>query len=157
MPSNELRHYGVPGMKWGVRRSSEGGASNRTHRLAAKDAKRHADAKMFYGKGAGTRRKLLNAELEKKKKDIPGYEDSFNKSLSGVDMAKSANKAKRERTRKDVTYRTRVTTKQLLGLTAPITVTAATIAYQMNKPRVDAFVQEQGSRLISEIRNATGR
>lgn len=154
---NELSHFGVKGMKWGVQRSKDGGASNRTTRLANKDAKRHADAKMFYGKGAGTRRKLLNAELDKKKKDIPGYKDAFEKSLSGVDYAKSAGKAKRERTRKDVTYRTRVTTKQILGLTAPITVTAAAAAYQMNKPRVDAFIAANGSRLISDIRRATGR
>lgn len=143
-------------MRWGVRRSSEGGASNRTHRLAAKDAKRHADAKMFYGKGAGTRRKLLNAELDKKKKDIPGYEDSFNKSLSGVDLSKSANKAKRERTRKDVVYRTRVSTKQILGITGPITVTAAAVAYNYNKPQVDAFIARQGNTLLNAVRNARG-
>lgn len=153
---DELRHFGVKGMKWGVSRSKDG-PSGRTTRLAAKDAKRHADAKMFYGKGAGTRRKLLNAELEKKKKDIPGYKDAFEKSLGNVDYAKSAVKAKRDRTRKDVTYRTRVTTKQILGLTAPITVTAAAAAYQMNKPRVDAFIINNGTRLVSDIRRATGR
>ena len=36
-----LAHYGVKGMKWGVRRA------------ARKDANEFAAAKMYYGKGAG--------------------------------------------------------------------------------------------------------
>lgn len=44
-----LEHYGVKGMKWGVRRNNYEGASARTNREASKDAKEFARAKMFYG------------------------------------------------------------------------------------------------------------
>ena len=49
MGHSELMHYGVKGMKWGVRR--------RAHR----DAKEYTQAKMYYGEGAGNRRKLIKA------------------------------------------------------------------------------------------------
>ena len=68
MYENYLAHYGVLGMRWGHRSAS--GASSHTVRSAKKDAKRYADAKMFYGKTAGTKRKLLKAELDRKKKSI---------------------------------------------------------------------------------------
>ena len=158
MNDNEyLQHYGVLGMKWGRRK---GGISSRntrsTAKLASKDAKRFAEAKMFYGKTAGTKRKLLKAELDKKKKDLPGYEDAFNKALENVDYAKAAKKAVRTRTKKDVAYRTRVTTKQILGVTGPLTVAAASYAYQRNKPQVDAFVYKYGMMAVRELKRNMG-
>lgn len=145
MTDRVLTHYGILGMKWGRRKSS-------TTRMANKDAKRYMDAKMFYGKTAGTKRKLLKAELDKKKKSIDGYEDAFNKALSNVDTAKSAKKAIRTRKTKDAAYRTRVTTKQLLNVTGPLSVAAASYAYRQNKPQVDAFIMKNATRLVREIR-----
>ena len=46
MGHSELMHYGVKGMKWGVRRR------------ARRDAKEFTQAKMYYGEGAGNRRKI---------------------------------------------------------------------------------------------------
>ena len=86
--SNELYHYGVKGMKWGVRRR------------AKKDAKEFARAKMYYGEGAGTRRKLIKATVEERSKD-PDYKKAFDYYSSKQDMSKHASGAKRERKVRD--------------------------------------------------------
>ena len=83
-----LAHYGIKGMKWGVRRK------------ARKDAKEYARAKMYYGEGAGTRRKLINATVKERSKN-PDYKSEFDKALSKQDMSKHASAAKRERKVKD--------------------------------------------------------
>lgn len=82
--TDELTHHGVKGMKWGVRKA------------AKKDAKEFARAKMFYGEGAGTRRKLIKATVEERSKD-PEYKKAFDEALSKQDMSKHASKAKTER------------------------------------------------------------
>ena len=146
-----LEHFGVMGMRWGVRNDKDSGISKGTQRLVKKDAKRYADAKMFYGKGAGTRRKLLKAELDKKKRTIPGYEKLFDNEIKNVDYAKSANKAKVERSYKDTTYRARVTIKQFLGVTGPLTVAAGSALYLANKDTVDNFVRNQFTKIVGEI------
>lgn len=43
----ELAHYGVKGMRWGVRNSRPEGVSRSTNRAAKKDAKEFTRAKMY--------------------------------------------------------------------------------------------------------------
>lgn len=101
-PLNELSHFGVLGMKWGVRRSDIPGVSRKTSRDAAKDAKEFARAKQFYGEGAGNRRKLIKGTVEGKSKKDPSYKKAFDHHLANQDMSKHTDKAKSERKRKDV-------------------------------------------------------
>lgn len=87
----ELYHFGVKGMKWGVRKQQY---------LAKKDAKETARAKMYYGDGAGVRRRQIKAAVKQRSKD-PTYKKAYNEYLSKQDMASHAVKARRERKRED--------------------------------------------------------
>jgi hypothetical protein len=101
MTDTELAHFGVKGMKWGQRKSDVVGVSARTSREAKKDAAEFARAKVFYGDGAGTRRKLIKATVEGKSKKDPSYKKAFDHHLNSQDMSKHASKARGERKRKD--------------------------------------------------------
>lgn len=88
MGHSELMHHGVKGMKWGVRRR------------ARRDAKEFTQAKMYYGEGAGNRRKLIKATVKARSKD-PFYKSEFDKAVSSTDMSKRASQARRQRGRKN--------------------------------------------------------
>lgn len=96
-----ILHYGVKGMRWGTRKNGTEGVSRRTDREASKDAQEFARAKMFYGEGAGTRRKLIKAKVETKKKQDPNYAKAFENHLDKQDLGRHAEKARGERRRKD--------------------------------------------------------
>ena len=98
----ELVHFGVKGMHWGVRKSSTPGVSRSVDRDARKDAQEFARAKVFFGEGAGTRRKLIKAMVESKSKNNFNYKKAFDKHLADQDLSKHVDKAKGERRRKDV-------------------------------------------------------
>lgn len=65
-------------------------------KLAQVDAQRWAAAEMFYGEGAGTRRKLLDAELSTKLVD-GDYENAFYNAYEALDKTKFAEMAIKER------------------------------------------------------------
>ena len=88
MGHSELMHYGVKGMKWGVRRR------------ARRDVKEFTQAKMYYGEGAGNRRKLIKATVKARSKD-PFYKSEFDKAVANTDMSKRATQARRQRGRKN--------------------------------------------------------
>lgn len=128
----ELFHYGVKGMKWGVRKATPTGASRRTNREARKDAKEYTKAKMFYGEGAGTRRKLINATVNTKRSRDDSYGKAFDYHVQNTDMAKRAESARGERRRKDTANTVKKTTRgvknTLMGNAQYATVGAIAIA-----------------------------
>lgn len=68
-PEYFLAHHGVKGMRWGVRKQRTPGVSRKTDRAARKDAKEFTQAKMYYGEGAGNRRKMIKAKVDQRSKD----------------------------------------------------------------------------------------
>lgn len=114
-----LAHYGVKGMKWGVRNA------------ARRDANESARAKLFYGEGAGTRRKLIKAKVESRSKD-PNYKAAFDHYMSKQDLGKRASQATSERRRKDVVKGTAKTARgvhrQLTGGFGGVSIASAAIA-----------------------------
>ena len=107
--SPELRHFGIKGQRWGIRRwQNADGSFNEAgkerygrvsgeqksdlQRMAQKDAQRQSDARAAYGTGAGTRRKLLDKELNEKMKN-PEYKRHFDEASKHVDVNRSLKRA----------------------------------------------------------------
>lgn len=76
-----LAHYGVKGMHWGVRRQ------------ARRDANEYTKAKLAYGKGAGTRRKLINAKVQQRSENSD-YKSAFDEFVTGQNLSRRARQAK---------------------------------------------------------------
>lgn len=155
--ANFLEHFGVKGMKWGQRKSRSGGVSRKTDREAQKDAKEFARAKLFYGKGAGTRRKLIKATVEAKSKRDPSYAKAFDKHLNNQDLSIHASKARSERSRKDKRESARQTTGAVarrvtgeMGTKAAFVALAAGGAAYMRSPKAQAAMKNG----ISKVRTS---
>lgn len=86
-----------------------------TQREARRDAAEYARAQMFYGEGAGTRRKLITATVESKAHRDPSYARAFRRELARQDMGEHATKARRERSRKDTTSSVKRNTRALVS------------------------------------------
>ena len=138
-----LKHHGIKGMHWGVRRyqnNSKNGkklskVDRKYDKLAKKDAREYAKAKMSYGEGAGNRRKLINAKVNQRRKENEHYNKMFDEYLSLEDMSKHASAAKRNRTFKDtakVTKKTARTALRLANTVAPLLHSNADSMYLMH-------------------------
>lgn len=145
---DEIYHYGIKGMKWGVRRR------------ARKDAKEFARAKMFYGEGAGTRRKLIKNTVNQRSKD-PVYKKEFDTALAKQDMAKHASKAKKERKIKDTKKAAGKIGRSAINIVTdhPERLGAAAAgvygAYRLaNKTGVDKVIIKNAKKAYNSVKNA---
>lgn len=134
--NDELYHYGVKGMKWGVRR---------TQRIAKKDAKKYARAKMYYGEGAGNRRKLIKARVNERSKD-PVYKKAFDDAYSKQNMERHASAAKIERRTRD--------SKKFVKRYGAAAITAGTFAYRIaQRTGADKVIAKHAKTAYSSIKN----
>ena len=148
--SDELYHFGVKGMKWGVRRE------------ARRDAKESARAKMYYGEGAGVRRRNINAIVKQKSKD-PTYKAEYEKAYAKQDLSKARRSAQRQRTVTDKTkgFRQgagrvgRAITREATAAVgfAAATAASAAIGYAIKNPKeTRAFIQNAGRMASAEVK-----
>lgn len=152
-----LAHHGVLGMKWGKRKAELPGVSHRTSREAHKDATEFAKAKMFFGEGAGTRRKLIKAKVESKSKD-PSYKKAFDHHLSNQDMGQRASQARGERARKDTVKNVGKTARGIknlaLGTGAPVALSALVIYGAYKNPAVRSVMNNTAKTAYSTVKNS---
>lgn len=164
MYNNSLCHHGVDGQRWGHKNGPPyplGSAmSERTARSRAKkDAKEYSRAKMFYGEGAGNRRKLIKNIVAERSKD-PMYKQAFEESLAKQDMAKHAQKAKSERKRKDASEQVKKTGRGIVNIVtghpervgAGLAVAAVAVGVT-HKTGVDRMVVNAAKTKIKDIRS----
>jgi hypothetical protein len=85
-----------------------------TTKEARRDAHEFARAQMYYGEGAGTRRKLIEATVDAKTRRNPTYGQAFHIALADQDMAEHAEKARKERERTDRHEAVRRNTRAIL-------------------------------------------
>lgn len=164
-PLDELVHFGVKGMQWGVRKDRAPGVPSSINRQARKDAHEFARAKMFYGKGAGTRRKLIKAKVETNSRHSAHYKTAFDHHLARQNLADHAAKAQSERRRKNVggtTKRTagavaRRVTGEFGTAAAFVALSAAGAAY-LNSPAgkaaftaAKAVTVRKGAKFLNEL------
>lgn len=156
-----LVHFGILGMKWGSRKNDHPGASKKVNKDAAKDAHEFARAKMFFGDGAGTRRKLIKATVHAKSKADPTYEKAFNHHLDRQNLGEHADKAKSERKRKDVKSGVGKTARGLNRaingpFAATLLVTGIVAAYGAARASgLDQKVMDVGMGAVNRIRYGT--
>jgi hypothetical protein len=159
----ELVHYGVKGMKWGVRHDGPPGVSRSTNRTAKKDAKEFARAKQFFGEGAGTRRKLIKATVEGKSKNDPAYKKAFDHHLGQQDMSIHASKAVAERKRKNIKKSAgkgiRGTRHILNGNSQYASAATAIVvggALYAHKSGIDKTILNEGKKAYSKVKDPNG-
>lgn len=160
--SDFLEHAGVKGMKWGHRKVDRpDGVSRGTNRTAAKDAKEFASAKVYYGEGAGTRRKLIKNTVEARKKRDPSYQKAFDHHLSNQNMDKRVSQAKSKRKRTDAVNKTTKTARGLAHISSGNTRYAsaaamgiAAAATYAHKTGLDRKILNGGVKLASTAFNS---
>ena len=149
---NYLIHYGVKGMHWGHRK---------TRKRAQKDAKEYARAKMYYGKGAGNRRKLISNTVAQRSKD-PYYKSEFDKAMEKQDMVKHVSAAKRERKMADIKDTTAKTVRGVVNVatgnigraSAAAIILYATAKYTGADKVVASYAKQTVSSVIDSAKGA---
>lgn len=159
-PLDQLAHFGVKGMHWGQHKADLPGVSRDVNRDAAKAAKEFARAKAFFGEGAGTRRKLIKQTVEGKSRRDPNFKKAFDHHLANQDLAKHVEKAKAERTRKNVKNSTAKTARGishvLRGNSRYASAAAAMLvggAMFVHKKGIDKIVVKAGKQAYKNIAN----
>lgn len=131
-------------------------SKSRIDKMAQHDAERWAAAEMFYGEGAGTRRKLMAAEVETKMFDDLEYYNAFHKAYEALNMDKFAKAAVRERQAIDRVAKASknlraIRTGNYQGLSTGVFAVVGT-AYVMHLTGYDKVLLEEGKKAYKKAK-----
>jgi hypothetical protein len=123
---------------------------------AFRDASEYARAQVFYGEGAGNRRKLIKTAVRAKAVQSPAYRQAFDVALSQQNMAEHVSKARRERRRRDVYHAVNKNTRNAVAgrYTGMNTVVLVAIggAYYAHRTGYDKIALEKVKTRTKKIR-----
>ena len=123
---------------------------------ARRDAEEYARAQMYYGEGAGTRRKLITNAVASKVERRDGYHEAFVKELERQDMAEHAAAARKERRRRDAAESIQRNTKAITtGNYANVNVVILAIAgaaYVAHQTGYDIKIVEAVQKKVRDFR-----
>lgn len=118
---------------------------------ARRDAFEFARAQMYYGEGAGNRRKLIEATVDAKSAKNPTYGRAFRRELERQDMAEHAEAARKERNREDRNESIKKNTKAIAsgnyGNASSTVIVLIVAGYFAHQTGFDQKVYEKGHDL----------
>lgn len=125
-------------------------------KMAEQDAHEWGLAEMFFGEGAGTRRKLISAKVDQKAHDIPGYAEAFSDATSRLNQLEMAEKAVAERKRIDRAAKAgknirALKSGNLRGLSTGVYVIVGGV-YLAHVTGYDKIIQEEAKRLYKKAK-----
>lgn len=132
--------------------------NKKLNKMAQADAEKWLSAEMSYGQGAGTRRKLIGAEIESKFVTLADsdYADLFNLAYEALDQNKFAKAAIKERKSLDRTIKTSKNVRalkagNLRGLSTGVYVIAigAVVAHQTG---YDKKIEAEAKKLYKKAK-----
>lgn len=125
-------------------------------KMAAKDAAEFGFAQMFFGEGAGTRRKLIEAVINERVNTIPGYEEALNAAYSQVSQVEMAEKALAHRKNLDRMNKAGKNLRAFRSgnfhnLTNGVAVVVG-VAYLAHATGLDKEIKAEGEKLYRKVR-----
>ena len=124
-------------------------------KMVQQDAEAWLAAEMFYGEGAGIRRRHLNAEITTKMAD-PAYEQAFEKAYNALDQNKFAKLAIKERKAADRAIKAGQNLRALKSgnysnLTTGVAVVLG-VAYLAHKTGYDKKIEAEAKKLYKKAK-----
>lgn len=130
-------------------------------KMAETDAFNWARAEMFFGQGAGIRRRLLWNEIDSKMARIPNYEPLFQKAYGKQNMAEHALKAAKERKAIDrkvaIGKNARALARGDRRNMSPLLLGAIAGAVVLHQTGYDKVLWEQGKICYDDLKAAVRR
>lgn len=125
-----------------------------TKQQARRDAIEFARAQMYYGEGAGIRRKLIENTVDSKSRRDPTYARTFMVEFGRQDMAEHAEKARKERERADrnasIKRNTRALTSGNYQNAQSSVLILLGVGYLAHKTGYDKIALEKGKELYEK-------